>query len=58
MAITQTHFIVYGDEGVVAGDMTTTGDDGIAQTLHCCEIFEVEDGKMRKIFTYMVGGKP
>ena len=57
IAITQNHFIVYGDEGVVAGEVTIAHKDGNPETLHYCDIYEVEDGKVRKIFSYLVADK-
>jgi len=54
---TVSHLVVDGDTAVADGEVTMKNKDGNTSTYHYCDLYELVDGKVNKMVTYMVPKK-
>ena len=51
---TQDHFLIDGDQASVSGEVQCQNQDGKVFDMYYCDIYELLDGKVKKMITYGV----
>lgn len=54
---TKKHIIVDGDAAAVHGDVQYKGKDGQLMDMYYCDVYELENGKVEKMTSYIVDKK-
>jgi|SRR5476651_2679290 len=52
ISCTQDHFLVDGDQASVSGEIECQSTTGQVFNMYYCDIYELEDGKVKKMVTY------
>lgn len=54
---TKKHFIADGDQVMVDGEVVCGNEKGEQIEMYYCDIYELENGKVRKMYSYVINNK-
>lgn len=57
LSSTKDHFIVDGDTVAVDGEVVCKGQNGELMNMYYCDIYDLENGKVKRMTTYAVNKK-